>query len=119
MSRTKTSSDLIQTMVAESLRVKAAFFKTHSDTLEQVAEVIAQGFRTGHKLLLFGNGGSAADAQHIATEFVGRFLPERDALPAVSLSTDTSMLTALGNDYGFEAIFARQITALGRPGDIA
>jgi D-sedoheptulose 7-phosphate isomerase len=73
----------------------------------------------GRKILLFGNGGSAADAQHIAAEFVGRFLPDRLPLPAISLATDTSVLTALGNDYGYNAVFSRQIQALGNPEDIA
>ncbi len=73
----------------------------------------------GGKVLLFGNGGSAADAQHIAAEFVGRFAFERPALPALALSVNTSCVTAIGNDYGFERVFSRQIEALGRPGDVA
>ena len=73
----------------------------------------------GGKLLIFGNGGSAADAQHLATELVGRFTRERVALPAIALTTDTSILTAVANDYGFDRVFARQIEALGRPGDVA
>jgi D-sedoheptulose 7-phosphate isomerase len=76
-------------------------------------------FRAGGKLLLFGNGGSAADAQHMAAELVGRFLLERPALPAIALTTDTSALTALANDYGFELVFARQVEALGSRGDAA
>jgi D-sedoheptulose 7-phosphate isomerase len=90
-----------------------------ADTLARVAEAVAQALTTGHKLLLFGNGGSAAQAQHIAAEFVGRFQSERDPLPAVALTTDTSALTAIGNDYGFEEIFARQLRALAHPGDVA
>ena len=74
---------------------------------------------SGGKLLFFGNGGSAADAQHLAAEFVGRFQIERHALPAIALTTDSSILTAVGNDYGFDQIFARQVQALGRPGDVA
>jgi D-sedoheptulose 7-phosphate isomerase len=73
----------------------------------------------GGKVLFFGNGGSAADAQHLAAEFVGRFVRERAGLPAIALTTDSSILTAVGNDYGFEQVFARQIHALGRPGDVA
>src|SRR5690349_12937618 len=102
MPHTKATSDLIQAMVAESLAVKSRFFELNAARLAQTAEVIAHGFRTGRKVLLFGNGGSAADAQHIAAEFMGRFVAEREPLPAISLSTDTSALTALGNDYGFE-----------------
>src|ERR1043165_4487801 len=74
---------------------------------------------SGGKLLFFGNGGSAADAQHLAAEFVGRFVRERAGLPAIALTTDSSILTAVGNDYGFEQLFARQIQALGEPGDVA
>jgi D-sedoheptulose 7-phosphate isomerase len=74
--------------------------------------------RSGGKLLLAGNGGSAADAQHIAAEFVGRFVRDRAPLPALALTTDTSALTAIGNDYGFEHVFARQVRALGRKGDV-
>jgi D-sedoheptulose 7-phosphate isomerase len=84
-----------------------------------VASALIDAYRAGHTLFLFGNGGSAADAQHIAAEFLGRFYIERPALAAHALTVNTSALTAIGNDYGFEEIFARQIRALGRPGDIA
>jgi len=84
-----------------------------------VAELIVKAMRQGRKLLLFGNGGSAADAQHLAAEFVGRFAIERAALPAFALSVNTSCLTAIGNDYGFDQVFARQIEAFGKPGDVA
>jgi len=84
-----------------------------------VAETIAQAMERRQKLLLFGNGGSAADAQHIAAEFVGRFAIERAALPAMALSVNTSCVTAIGNDYGYDRVFARQIEAFGRPGDVA
>jgi len=83
------------------------------------AEAMLQCLRSGGKLLFFGNGGSAADAQHLAAEFVGRFVKERRGLPAVALTTDSSILTAIGNDYGFDRIFSRQIEALGNPGDVA
>jgi D-sedoheptulose 7-phosphate isomerase len=83
------------------------------------AAEIGRTLREGGKLLIFGNGGSAADAQHIAGEFVGRFLAERRALPAIALNVNTSVLTALANDYSFEGVFARQIEALGEPGDAA
>jgi D-sedoheptulose 7-phosphate isomerase len=85
----------------------------------QAASAICECLRQGHKLLFFGNGGSAADAQHLAAEFVGRFVLERRPLPAIALTTDTSLLTAVGNDYGFDQVFSRQIQALGQAGDIA
>jgi D-sedoheptulose 7-phosphate isomerase len=87
--------------------------------IAHVAEVLVNAFRRGQKLLLFGNGGSAADAQHMAAEFVGRFVLERAALPASALSVNTSCVTAIGNDYGFDHVFARQIEAFGKPGDEA
>ena len=84
----------------------------------KIADVTASALRDGNRLLLAGNGGSAADAQHIAAEIVGRYKRERPAWPAIALTTDTSALTAIGNDYGFEQVFARQIAGLGRRGDI-
>jgi D-sedoheptulose 7-phosphate isomerase len=83
------------------------------------AAAIEASLRAGKKLLLFGNGGSAADAQHLAAEFTGRYLKERRGLPALALHTDTSALTAIGNDYGFDRVFARQVEALGQAGDVA
>jgi phosphoheptose isomerase len=83
------------------------------------AAAIIDAFRRGGKLLLFGNGGSASDAQHVAAEFVGRFQRERAAMAAIALTTDTSVLTGIGNDYAFDRVFARQIEALGRKGDVA
>jgi phosphoheptose isomerase len=85
---------------------------------ERVAYLIAETFRSGCKLLVFGNGGSAADSQHFAAELVGRFLRDRPALPAIALTTDTSALTAIANDYGFDRVFARQVEALARRGDV-
>jgi D-sedoheptulose 7-phosphate isomerase len=87
-------------------------------TIVKVADAMEGALRAGHKILLAGNGGSAADAQHIAAEFVARFKFDRDPLPAIALTTDTSILTAVGNDYGFEHIFARQLRGLGRRGDV-
>lgn len=81
--------------------------------------LIVETFRAGNKLLLFGNGGSAADAQHIAAEFVNRFKMERPPLPAIALTTDSSALTSIGNDYGYAEVFAKQVRALGRRGDVA
>ena len=113
------AGQLIEQMVGESLRVKSRFFDENRDRIVETAAKLAQVFKSGHKVLFFGNGGSAADAQHLAAELVGRFGPDRAALPGISLSTDTSILTALGNDYGYEKVFARQIEALGQPGDTA
>jgi D-sedoheptulose 7-phosphate isomerase len=115
----KNAATLIDQFVAESLRVKTRFFEENSDRIVRTAETIAHGLRSGRKVLFFGNGGSAADAQHLAAELVGRFGPDRSALPGISLSTDTSILTALGNDYGYEKVFSRQIEALGQAGDTA
>jgi D-sedoheptulose 7-phosphate isomerase len=88
------------------------------DAARKIADVITIALRAGNKLLISGNGGSAADAQHIAAEIVGRYKQERAAYAAIALTTDTSALTAIGNDYGFEQVFARQIEGLGRPGDV-
>jgi D-sedoheptulose 7-phosphate isomerase len=115
----KHAAQLIEQFVTESLRVKAQFFEENKQGIVRTAETIAQVFRDGRKVLFFGNGGSAADAQHLAAELVGRFGPDRSALPGISLSTDTSILTALGNDYGYDKVFARQIEALGQAGDAA
>ena len=84
----------------------------------EIAHAIETSMRTGGKLLIAGNGGSAADAQHLAAEFLSRFLVDRQPLPAVAITTDTSVLTALGNDYGYEHVFERQVLGLGRPGDV-
>jgi D-sedoheptulose 7-phosphate isomerase len=115
----KDAVQLIDQFVSESLRVKAKFFEENKDAIARTAETIAHGLRGGHKVLFFGNGGSAADSQHLAAELVGRFGPDRSPLAAISLSTDTSILTAVGNDYGYENIFARQIAGLGHAGDTA
>lgn len=88
------------------------------DCIEHAAEVITNAYRKGNKTLLAGNGGSAADAQHLAGEFVSRFYFDRPGIPAIALTTDTSILTAISNDYGFERLFARQIQAQGCDGDI-
>ena len=86
--------------------------------LQQAAELAEACLADGHRVLVFGNGGSAADAQHFAAELVGRFEQDRRALPAVALTVDSSLLTAVGNDHGFDQIFARQVEALGAPGDL-
>jgi D-sedoheptulose 7-phosphate isomerase len=87
-------------------------------TVGEIAAVITDAYRNGGKLLIAGNGGSAADAQHIAAEFLSRYLLDRQPLPAIALTTDTSVLTAVGNDYGFEKAFERQVRGLGRRGDV-
>jgi D-sedoheptulose 7-phosphate isomerase len=99
----------------ESLRADAALLST----LSRIAQFLIHAFLQGNKILLFGNGGSANDAQHIATELVGRFAFDRPALPAVSLAESLSSVTAISNDHGFEQVFSRQIEALGRAGDVA
>jgi D-sedoheptulose 7-phosphate isomerase len=115
----KNSKTLIEHFVSESIRVKTEFFQINADLVADTATRMAAAVREGRKVLLFGNGGSAADAQHIAAEFVGRFIPDRIPLPAISLTTDTSALTALGNDYGYNTVFSRQLQALGNAGDVA
>ena len=115
----KNAAHLIDQIVGESLRVKSLFFEENRDRIAQTAGRLAEILRGGRKVLFFGNGGSAADAQHLAAELVGRFGPDRSALPGISLAADTSILTALGNDYGYEKVFSRQIEALGQSGDAA
>jgi D-sedoheptulose 7-phosphate isomerase len=109
----------IRRAVAESAALKKAFFKANEERIATLAQDMCSAIEGGCKVILFGNGGSAADAQHIAAEFVGRFQRERRALPAIALTTDTSILTSIGNDYGFDQVFARQVRALGHTGDIA
>ena len=116
------SDDSRTAQVVRSLRDAAAAHErmaARAQTIVTAAAAIAAGLSQGRAILTFGNGGSAADAQHFAAEMVGRFERERQAWPAIALTTDTSALTAVGNDYGFERVFARQLEALGRPGDIA
>jgi D-sedoheptulose 7-phosphate isomerase len=95
------------------------FFSEQGETLTQAAADLVSALGSGRKLLVFGNGGSAADAQHMAAELVGRFERERRGLPAIALTVDSSAVTAIANDYGYERVFARQIEALGVPGDVA
>jgi len=108
----------ITSIVADSLETKRRFFEAHAGQVQQAAEMIAETFKSGGKLLVFGNGGSAADAQHLAGELVNRFLQQRKALPAIALTTDGGVLTCIANDTGFENVFARQIEALASKGDI-
>jgi D-sedoheptulose 7-phosphate isomerase len=111
---------LVQKQLAQSIATLQAVLADEkiSDTLVTIAELTAHAMQSGHKLLVAGNGGSAADAQHLVAEFVVRLSADRPALRAIALTTDTSILTAAGNDYGFDVVFARQIEALGQPGDI-
>ncbi len=102
----------------EGLRVREAFFEEHAAHLVDIARVMALCLTEGGKVLFCGNGGSAADSQHLAAEFVNRFKLERPPLPAMALTTDSSILTAIGNDYGFDLVFVKQVQALGQAGDI-
>ena len=104
--------------VQASVDLKQSFFSAELDHVLHQAEDMAERLRRGCKLLICGNGGSAADAQHLAAELSGRYLKERRALAGIALTTDTSALTAIGNDYGFDQVFSRQVEALGRPGDL-
>jgi D-sedoheptulose 7-phosphate isomerase len=109
----------VRRIVAESVALKQRFFTDNADRLVAVGGQVAAALRAGGQVLAFGNGGSAADAQHLAAELVGRFRRDRRALPALALTTDSSIVTALGNDLGFAAVFRRQVEAHGRPGDVA
>jgi D-sedoheptulose 7-phosphate isomerase len=103
----------------ESMELKARVLKTQGPQVAAVAQMLARVFKVGGRVLIFGNGGSAADAQHLAAEFVNRFQVERPPLAALALTTDASILTAVANDYDFREVFAKQVRALGRPGDLA
>jgi D-sedoheptulose 7-phosphate isomerase len=103
----------------EHSRLQREFLKHNTEMLARVAEVLLHAFRKGRTVYFFGNGGSAADAQHLAAEFVNRFRLDRRALPALALTVDTSVLTSIANDFGYERVFARQIEAFGRPDDVA
>ena len=111
-------TDQILAIVANSLDVKRRFFDAHAADVQRAAHMIAAALKANGKLLVFGNGGSAADAQHIAGEMINKFLRDRRALPAIALTTDGGVLTCIGNDTGFENVFARQIEALGTKGDV-
>jgi len=111
--------ELISASLREGAELRTVVARDCSTAIFEAADLITMCLRADGKLLFFGNGGSAADAQHLAAEFVGRFVRERAGLPAIALTTDSSILTAVGNDYGFDQIFVRQVQALGRRGDIA
>ncbi len=107
----------IKSQIEESIRLKK-YLAANIEVLMSIADELVRGFRTGNKVLLFGNGGSAADAQHIASELAGRFYRNREPLPAIALTTNTSSLTAIANDYGYETVFARQLQGLVKKGDV-
>ncbi len=109
----------IENYIRDSIAAKEDLLKSQVANIENAAKAIIESLRTGKKLLVFGNGGSAADSQHIAAELVGRFKMERKALPAIALTANTSILTAIANDYGYDLVFSRQIEALGVQGDVA
>jgi D-sedoheptulose 7-phosphate isomerase len=111
--------DVVLKAFNDSAAVKQQFVRDHADRIVEVAKVIVRAFREGHKVLLFGNGGSATDAAHVAAEFVGRYKRERTPLPAIALATDIAAITCIANDYGFDELFARQVRAHGQKGDIA
>ena len=109
----------VRAVVADSVALQQRFFAERAPEVLSVGEAMAACLRQGGKILVFGNGGSAADAQHLAAELVGRYLADRRAWPAIALTTDASILTAVANDMGYDAIFRRQVEAHGRPGDLA
>jgi D-sedoheptulose 7-phosphate isomerase len=111
-------NDEIGGRIREHIRVSAAL-ESQSDLLRRIAEQWEGALRAGGKILLFGNGGSAADAQHMAAELMGRFYKTRPGLPALALSVNTSAVTAIGNDFGYGEVFSRQLGGIGRPGDVA
>jgi len=110
--------DTIIKIFEESAQVKIKFARENAEKIFEVVQLIAQTFRNGKKVLIFGNGGSAMDASHIAAEFVNRFLMERPPLPAIALNTDVAVLTSISNDYDYSQVFSKQLTALGHEGDV-
>ncbi len=110
--------DRILQIFRENAQVMSQTADALAGEIERLAAEISAAYVKGNQVLICGNGGSAADSQHLAAELIGRFRQERKAVPAIALTTDTSILTAVGNDYGFERVFARQVEGLGRPGDV-
>lgn len=110
---------IVGRLVGETIEAHRRFGQLDPSPVLAAADAMFESFTNGGKVLAFGNGGSAADAQHLSAELVGRFVNERRALPAIALSTDTSILTSVGNDYGYDRVFVRQIEALGNAGDVA
>ena len=110
--------DAIIKAFEDSAQIKIKFVRENADKIIEVVQLIAQAFREGKKVILFGNGGSAMDASHIAAEFVNRFLMERPPLPAIALNTDAAVITSISNDYDFSQVYSKQLSALGHEGDI-
>ncbi|MBI5078718.1 D-sedoheptulose 7-phosphate isomerase [Candidatus Saganbacteria bacterium] len=111
--------EIIRAELKESIEIKNIVSGSLVPAIEKAARTMIEALKAGNKIMFFGNGGSAADAQHLAAEFIGRYRRERKSLPAIALSTDTSILTSLANDYRYEIVFSRQVEGLGRAGDIA
>lgn len=118
MTRLEEYRPIVAERFSDHLEVFAQTMETQMDTIGHIAEICHTALKAGNKVLLCGNGGSAADSQHLAAELVGRFQKERRSLAAIALTTDTSILTAVGNDYGYDQVFARQVEGLGRSGDV-
>jgi D-sedoheptulose 7-phosphate isomerase len=110
--------DHIKDILLQSIQIKEDLLHTRIDQIIDLSSMVIDSLKKGGKVMLFGNGGSAADSQHIAAELVGRYQKERQALPAIALTTNTSILTAIANDYGYEVVFAKQVEALGEKNDI-
>ena len=119
MKRIEPMKELVEQIFRESIKVKEETLKANLESILQASNSIIAALKDKRKVMFFGNGGSAADSQHIAAELIGRFQRERPSLAAIALTTDTSILTALGNDYGFDVVFARQIEGIGHKGDVA
>ena len=113
------TQDILRKNIQSSIEVHSRLLEACLPALSAAAEALIAAYRSGHKAIFFGNGGSAADAQHLAAEFVGRYLLERPPLPALALHANTSSVTAIANDYGYDQVFARQLQALAAPGDVA
>lgn len=111
--------DILRENIERSLEIHSRFLADCLPALTRAGDALVSAYRAGRKALFFGNGGSAADAQHLASEFVGRYLHRRNALPALALSTNSSAVTAIANDYGYDEVFVRQLEALAVPGDVA
>jgi D-sedoheptulose 7-phosphate isomerase len=111
--------DHIKDILMQSIQIKEDLLHTRIDQIIDLSNMVIESLKKGGKVMIFGNGGSASDSQHIAAELVGRYQKEREALPAIALTTNTSILTAIANDYGYEFVFSKQIEALGQKNDIA
>jgi D-sedoheptulose 7-phosphate isomerase len=113
------TSEIIRANLERSMEVHGRLIRECLETIAAGADALIAAYQSGHKALFFGNGGSAADAQHLAAEFLGRYLREREPMPALALHANSSAVTAIGNDYGYDQVFARQLHAFAAPGDVA